>query len=469
MKVLPLNSQQKALKLNLDDSIYGTFSEIGAGQEVARNFFQAGGAAGTMAKTMSAYDMIISDTIYGKEKSGRYVCEERVATMVSREYELLTERLKGKRSSKTKFFSFADTVAAKSFRGNKDCHGWLGVRFQHEADSQPSQLIIHIKMLDRENVQQQEAIGVLGVNMIYACYFALDNGEDFVESLMDNLTKDRIQMDMIRVEGPAFDHMDGRLLSLELVKKNFCKMILFDEKGDVLQASDALYKKNLCVLRGSWRPPTLVNFDMLNNGFQRFQEDLSEEEKKELIVLPEISMHKLIEKGEISSADFLARVDLICGLGPCGLISKSVTIASLSTDLSSYSRRKIGFVLGSLNLEEIFQEEKYKGSHGGILGGLGDLIGGQTTIYVYPSHKENGELDKISSTISLNPKFKLLLEYLIQNGFIQDIRNYTSGICHIWSRKVLSMIDEGNSEWESMVPSQVAKKIKEKKLFGFKE
>ena len=292
-----LTPKQKALEININDKIYGTFAEIGAGQEVARHFFQAGGAAGTVAKTMSAYDMTFSDIIYGK--GDRYVSEERLKQMLEREYELLTERLGAVRPKGTVFFTFANTVAAKSYSGKGECHGWMGVRFQHKCGAKFSQLIVHVRMLDRENVQQQEALGALGVNMIHGCLFCIDDRSHFVNGLMDGLSKDRIVIDMIRAKGPAFPaEFDSRLLNLELVKRGFCHAVMFDENGDVVQSTDSIYKRNILLNRGSFRPPTHVNLDMLKCGFDNFKTTLSDDQKDNILVLPEISMSRLLAEME---------------------------------------------------------------------------------------------------------------------------------------------------------------------------
>ena len=263
-----LDTGQKAFDINLDSSIYGTFAEIGAGQEVARQFFRAGGAAGTIAKSMSAYDMTVSDSIYGR--SGRYVSKARLETMLSKEYDQLIERLHEQRGVDTKFFVFADTVAAKSFKYTAECHGWMGVRFQHETGAQASQMILHVRMLDHVNLQQQEALGILGTNLIYNCFRERDDRVQFVKTLMTDISTDRILIDYIEVKGPAFAGQDHRLWPLELVKRGYTESILFGSDGTILSAKDEFYKKKLLVSRGSYRPPTHFNMDMLEKGKAAF-------------------------------------------------------------------------------------------------------------------------------------------------------------------------------------------------------
>ncbi|EQC46481.1 hypothetical protein M899_1979 [Bacteriovorax sp. BSW11_IV] len=460
-----LTAKQKALEINLDHHIYGTFAEIGAGQEVARNFFQAGGAAGTIAKTISAYDMVVSDDIYGKEKSGRYVCDARLEKMLSREYEQNITRLSKVRDN-TQFFAFADTVAAKSYSGKGDCHGWLGVRFQDKPGAEYSEAIIHVRMRDQENVQQQEALGIIGVNLIYACFRLTENRQAFISSLMDGLTTRRIRIDMIRVKGPAFKHVDSRILSLELVKRKFCKAIMFDENGDILQATDYIYKKNLLVLRGSFRPLTHVNLDMLKTGLEKFKEQLPKEEHNSIMVLPEISMSKLIERGEVDHDDFLARIELLSAMGQKVLITSFDDYAPLNEYLTKYSKKNIAFVTGVYNVQEILDLKKYESNPAGILGGLGQLFGHSSKLYVYPvqDDEREGEL-KTLDTINYDDSLSFLFLYLYENGLIENIDNYNPEYSQIWSRTVLSMIQKGEKGWEKMVPEIVAKTVKSKKLF----
>lgn len=462
-----LNSEQKALEINLNDNIYGTIAEIGAGQEVARYFFRAGGAAGTIAKTISAYDMIVSDTIYGKEKSGRYVCEDRLQKMLEREYEQLETRLREVRGKQTQFFAFADTVAAKSFRSTGDGHGWLGVKYQHKAGAKPSECIIHVRLKDNENLQQQEVLGIIGVNLIHSCFNHTSDSISFADSLEERLSSQRIEIDMIRVCGEAFKNVDNRVLSLELVKRNFCKAIMFDSDGSAIQATDALYKKNVLVCRGSFRPPTYVNMDMLETGLATFKKDLETQEHKNIMVLPEISMSKLKERGQVDNADFLARVDILAALGHKVLITSFENYFELNTYLEKYSKKNVSFVLGVYNLEEIFDLSKYESYAFGPLAGIGALFGKKTKLYVYPGHDENKPEKMLTTTsVKVDDKLTFLLMYLMENGLLIDIEDYNVSYSSIWSRTVLRMIQDGVDGWEKMVPPLVSKTVKKKCLFG---
>lgn len=463
-----LGHRQKALEINLNNDIYGTFAEIGAGQEVARHFFRAGGAAGTIAKSISAYDMTMSDAIYGKEKSGRYVSFDRLQKMLDTEFAILIDRLQDNRHPNTTFFSYANTVAAKSFKGTGENHGWIGIKFQNAPKAQPSQVILHVSMLDAENIQQQEALGLIGVNLIYAVYNERCDREKFVASLMDGLTTSRIKIDMIRVSGEAFKDEDSRLLCLELVKMKLCEAVIFDVDGGVLQASDVLYKKNVLVVRGGYRPPTNLSLDMLECGLRKFKASLDKEEKENIIVIPEISMSLLLDRGVVDNEDFLARVDLLSALGQKVLISNSDSYSDLNQFFTKYAKKKIAFVMAAYNLEEILNKSKYPNGRLGLVGSVGTLIEPQTTLYVYPAcDDEAGEIKTLES-LHVTPDLNYLLMYLKENKLIQDIDDYNPEVISIWSRRVLKMIQDGTEGWEKFVPASVAKTVKTKCLFGAK-
>ena len=255
------DTRHKALAINLDGRRYGTFAEIGAGQEVARWFFRVGGAAGTIAKTMSAYDMAVSDAIYGHTE--RYVSRDRLQSMLDYEHEKNVKRLSTARGDTTAFFVFADTVAAMGFRNTSECHGWLGLKFQAHPRDEASQITLHVRMLDRETSLQQEALGIVGVNLLYGAFFQHHEPEQLVESLLDNLSTERIEIDMIEFSGIEFRHVDNRLMSLKLVQLGLSKAAMFGPKGEVLQPSEVLHHKPVLVLRGTFRPVTKVNIDML--------------------------------------------------------------------------------------------------------------------------------------------------------------------------------------------------------------
>ena len=459
-----LTATQKALKLNLDPHIYGTFAEIGAGQEVANNFFKAGAASGTVAKSISAYDMIFSDSIYGKEKSKRYVCKSRLIKMLSYEYDLLLERL-GETRTESKFFAFANTVSARNFQGTNEQHGWLGLKFRHEFASDASQIILHTKMHDNTNLRQQEALGVLGVNLIFTAFYKHDSSvEEFVNSLMENLSSEQIEIDMISCHGPAFSSIDERLLNLQLVKSEITDSVVFNTKGEVSLASDELYKKNVLIARGSYRPPTNVNIDLLNCGEETFNKDIGKDES--IVTLAEITISQLQNDGSVSNEDFLARVDLLASLGQMVMVSSFKQYYRLTSFLTTFKPKNIAIVLGIYNFMQIFDNE-YNLATGKTLEAIGMLLGEKVRIYLYP-YKEEEKTDAIVdlNCVKVRAKHKPLLEFIKQSGEVKDLENYDDKMLHIFSRKVLDMIVANEEGWEDYVPPIVAKTIKEKCLFG---
>jgi hypothetical protein len=462
---LGLGTNQKALKLNLDKQIYGTFAEIGAGQDVAGAFFKAGGASGTVAKSMSAYDMTFSDAIYGTISDKRYVCEERLMSMLNHEYNLLIERLDEQRGSETTFFSFANTVVALNYHKTNQPHGWIGCRFQIEPQGEFHDVIVHVKMLDNDTLLQQHAIGIIGVNLIYGCFYYHENPEILLESLRDNLSPGRIQIDMIRFEGPKFKNVDGRLMSLRLVKNGFCDLALFGPDGKILQPSDTLYKKHIFVLRGRFRPIINVHIDMLENGVRQFIQEPDVDESK-LIVLSELTLHSLKEgQQEIDDKDFLDRVDILCSLGQTVMITNYVEYYKLVADLSKITRLKIGLVIGYPNLEYIFQEDNYKDLKGEILEGFATLFSQKVKLFVYPTLRNS----IIMNCMRFNPPTHLfdLFRYLIANNKIEDIFHYNQANLNIQTDNMLDLIQKGEEGWEENVPAEVVKMIKDRCLFGF--
>ncbi len=462
-----ISTRQKALRINLDAPLYGSFAEIGAGQEVAAIFFKAGAASGTIAKTMSAYDMTFSDAIYGKEESGRYVCEPRLMKMLEKEYNLLEVRLSEKRGATSHFFAFADTVTTINFAKTSQGHGWMGLRFQLSPQSPPNDAIIHVRMHDREAIDQQHALGILGVNLIYACFYLHHDAEKFVLSLFDNLSRERIEIDMIRLEGPNFQHIDNRLLSLKLVKFGLTDAAIFNPQGHMLQASEVLYKKNILVLRGRFRPTTLVNMDMLASGLEEFLETIPAEEQAQTLVLTELTLNDLRSDSEhIDFQDFLSRAEILCSLGLNVMVSNYHEYHRLVGYLSQQTRKKIGIVMGMGSLENICQEKHYTDLKGGVLEAFSRLFINDLHLYVYPYQKPDGNLQQVAN-FRLSPHLQDLLKFLVFNGKITDIQKYNPDILHIYSDKVLAKIQSGDPTWEAEVPPEVSEKIKSDRLFGY--
>jgi hypothetical protein len=461
---MDVGTNKKAFQINLDAKKYGTFAEIGAGQEVARRFFHVGGASGTVAKTMSAYDMTFSDAIYGT--ADRYVSRNRLQTMLDHEYNLLIERLNEKFGSERAFFVFADTVAARSFKQHNESHGWLGVRFQEQTRGEPSQIIIHIRMLDESNVDQQEALGIIGVNFLYGAFYHRPP-EKLIASLQENLAPDRIQVDMIKFSGPAFPGVDNRLMSLQLVSQGLTNAVMFTADGETVQPADILYKKAILVERGSFRPVTFATNDMLNGARTVFLKQCGRSEE-ELVVLMEMTLENLLSEGQLNHADFLARVDILGALGRPVMVSKFGEYFRLASYLARYTNRMIGLVMGVPSLMEIFDEKYYLHLEGGILEALGRMFKSGLKLYVYPAIDENtGEL--ITATrLEVAPNLRSLFRYLIENEFIQEITDYNPDYLRILPPDVLVKLQSGDPAWEGMVPPEVAKIIKSRQFFGYR-
>ena len=466
MKNIVLTPVQKALEVNLNPETYGTFAEVGAGQEVVRHFFRAGGASGTIAKAMSAYDKYFSDAIYGKEANGRYVCESRLKNMINHEYGLITERLNREKHPNKRFFSFANNVETINFSKTNDGHGWMGLRFQLCPNSKPNDVILHYLLHEREAKQQQESAGILGVNLLHGCMFHSDNPKMIIKKLFDNISKGHLEINMIQMNGPDFDYVDNRLLSLYLVKERMTDAVIFSPDGVNLQPSDVLYKKNILAIRGSFRPVTKVNIDMIKNGYNKFILE-NRVQKEDLQVLFEITLSNLSSEGEIDEQDFLDRADILCSLGQTVLISNYQRYYKLLDYFSRFTKKRMGIIMGVPNLKQIFEEKYYRHLSGGILEAFGRMFNRDLKIYLYPYQKQKeGEITN-SKNINIHPRFRSLYDYLIFNQRIIDIE-YDPKVLNIFSPVVLRMIKNGISGWEDMVPAYVDNVIKQKKLFGSK-
>ena len=462
---IELDTHQKALKINLDPRWYGTFAEIGAGQEVVRWFFRVGGAAGTVAKSMSAYDMTVSDAIYGS--GDRYVSQSRCQAMLDREFGLNIERLSTQRGDTTAFFAFADTVVARSFKGGNECHGWMGLKFQSRPHDEPSQIMIHVRMLDAEASLQQEALGIAGVNLLFGGFFLHHEPEILVESLLDKLTTGRVEIDMIKFEGIEFRSVDNRLMALKLVQLGLSGAAMFGANGEVLQPSEALYKKAVLVERGSFRPPTHVNFDMLECAMMKFKADPSVSEK-EIMPIFELTMRNLLAGGkDVDRRDFLARADLLAACGMTVLISDYFEYYRLAAYLSWRTKERIGIVMGIPSLVELFEEKYYTALPGGILESFGRLFKHNLKLFIYPLLDAKSGTPITKDTMKVAPELVKLFGYLADRGSFVDLDNYNPDVLSIFSSDVLAKIADGDSSWESGVPKEVADLIKARRFFGY--
>jgi len=466
MDNITLTAAQKALKINLDPTVYGTFAEIGAGQETVRHFFRSGGASGTIAKAMSAYDKDFSDAIYGVETDRRYVSESRLRKMLNHEYGLIEERLDRINHPDKRYFSFANTIATINFTKTFKGHGWLGIRFQTAPEREFNDIIIHIRMHETEAKYQQETIGMMGVNLIYGAFHFYEDAKQLLLSLYDNISKDAIEIDMINFSGPDFIHVDNRLMSLQLIKHGFTDAVIFGPAGFNLLPAEVLYKKNILAIRGSFRPVTKVNMDMVRKGYELFTQE-KKVDKSKLVVLFEITLSNLLSDGEIDEQDFLDRAEILCSLGQTVLISNYQEYFKLVDYFALFTTRRMGLIMGVPNLIEVFNEKYYRNLTGGVLEAFGRLFAKDLKIYVYPFRPTaNDELTTIQD-IKVHPRIRAFFEYLLYNGRLVNINNFDPEILNIFSREILNKIKTGQPGWENALPAYVDMIIKEKKLFGF--
>ena len=460
-----LDTDQKALEINLDNRLYGTFAEIGAGQEVARIFFKVGAAAMTIAKTMSAYDKTFSDRIYGTEESGRYVCESRLYKMLDHEYHLLDSRLRSERPANL-FFVFADTIAAINYHQTVKGHGWLGVRFQLDPHQAPNDLVVHVKMLDNDSQLQQSAIGILGVNMIYACFNHFEDHKALIESLHDGI-RDRTIIDLIRLSGPDFTNIDNRLVCLDMVRLGLTDVAMFDQLGQCIHASEFLYKKSLMVVRGHFRPLTLVSEDVFKASFQQFKED-PEVHPDQAELMAELTLDYLSWNGALDEKDFLDRADMLCASHHKVIVSNCSNHIGLIHYLEDFKIPHLGLVIGVRELSQLITEKYYKHVNGMLLAEFGQLFMRNLKVYAYPSLSDDLEELITLENLLIPSGIGFLVKFLIENRFIVQIQEFDREMLSIIPNDIFRMIQTGEDGWEPYVPQDLIKTIKQKGLFGYK-
>lgn len=457
--------KDKALRINLNENIYGTFAEIGAGQETVRHFFRTGGSSGTIAKAMSAYDKDFSDAIYGAETDGRYVTEARLKKMLSHEVKLVEQRLNRDKHPSKMFFSYANTVAtidfAKQFKG----HGWVGIKYQIEPDEDYNEIILHIRFKETDARLQQETLGILGVNLIYGAFYKYNDPKKLLRYLYDHLDKDQLEIDTINFSGPRFADVDNRLMSLQLVKNGMTDAVMFDPEGNNVLPAAVLYKKNILALRGSFRPVTRVNMDMYEKSLQMFLEE-NKVEKENTLVVFEITLSNLRSDGEIDERDFMDRAELLCSLGQTVMISNFQEYYKVVEYFSNYTKARMGLAMGVSNLVDVFDEKYYRHLSGGILEAFGKLFYRDLKVFLYPMKDEHGVVIN-SENLKVHPRMKELYKFFKFNGKVVDITDFDEHDLEIFSREVLKMISKGKPGWESMLPKGIAEMIKRDNLFGY--
>nr|WP_322624743.1 TonB-dependent receptor [uncultured Flavobacterium sp.] len=457
--------KDKALRINLNTNIYGTFAEIGAGQETVRHFFRAGGSSGTIAKAMSAYDKDFSDAIYGVETDSRYVTESRLKKMLTHEVRIMEERLKRDKHPSKLFFSYANTVAtidfAKQFKG----HGWVGIKYQLEPDEDYNEIILHFRFKETDARLQQETLGILGVNLIYGAFYKYNDPKKLLRYLYDHLDKDQLEIDTINFSGPRFADVDNRLMSLQLVKNGMTDAVMFNPDGHNVLPAAVLYKKNILALRGSFRPVTKVNIDMYEKSYQMFLEENKVDPEQTLVVF-EITLSNLRSEGEIDERDFLDRAELLCSMGRTVMISNFQEYYRVVEYFSAYTKARMGLAMGVSNLVDIFDEKYYRHLSGGILEAFGKLFYRDLKVYLYPMKDEDGNVVN-SENLMVHPRMKELYKFFKFNGKLEDIPNVDEELLNIFSREVLKLISKGKPGWEPMLPVGIAEMIKQNHLFGY--
>ncbi|MEM9897730.1 MAG: TonB-dependent receptor, partial [Bacteroidota bacterium] len=363
------------------------------------------------------------------------------------------------------FFVFADTIAAINYSRTIKGDGWLGIRFQLHPDGEANDLVIHVKMLDRSNQLQAQAIGVLGVNLVYACFRYHDDPETLVESLIDNL-RGRVKIDMIRLTGPDFDDVDNRLLSLLLVKHGLTDVAIFGPDGKNLHGSEFLYRKNLLIVPGSFRPPTLVNMDMIKKSYQQFRNEADIDEKKTFL-LTELTLDNLMADGPLDYKDFLDRAKLLNALGQTVMISNNKSLHNTIAYFSDFKVPQVGIVIGVHVLLELINNKYYENMDGRLLAAFGELFAKNVRMYVYPAMQEGSEELMTSENLPIPEGVKFLVKHLIENHQITDVKDANRDYLQIFSTEILKQIQAGESGWEQFVPPKVAKLVKGEFLFGF--
>ena len=455
-----LDTYQKALAFNKNKGMYGTIAEIGAGQETARWFFKVGGAASSIAKAISAYDMKFSDSIYGS--CARYVSRERLHSMLETEYSLVHKRLDENKGSECTFFAFANTVATFNYAQEQAGHGWLGIQFQTQPHGDVSEIHLHVSLKGKSNTQDQKTLGVLGVNLIYGAHHLHQQPLELLVSLIDNLSIEQLEVDMIDFNGPAFKQVDNRLMALQLVKNGLTHAAMFQADGKLVRPSDALYKKPVLVERSRFRPPTKLNINLLDCAYDAFRNEVNVD--GEIVVLSEMTIQNLSDGSDINIEDFLHRIDILCALGKNVMISDFAEFYRLAQYLFEQTSKPIAIAMGVPTLNEIFKEKYYKDLNGGILEAFGRLFRNDSRLYVCPEMGHDGMLTTVHG-LKVHDHLQHLYKHLLENKFIRNLDTVDNSYLSIHADAVLEKIRDGDESWQSLVPQDVANIINERGLF----
>lgn len=444
-------TQEKAFRINMDKRIYGTFAEIGAGQETANWFFRSSGAAGTVAKTISAYDMTVSDTLYGPVR--RYVSQERLEQMMDYEYTQLINRLGEKRGAETCFFAFCNTVKCKGYRDNGPWSAWIGVRFQLRPEAPPSDFVMHVRLLVPDHDIQMRVLGILGVNLLHALYYNRDHMDEFVNSVADNLDRSMYEVDFMRFSGHGFSMFDNRLLALELVKNGLSEATLFCPDGSVAQPADFLYKRPIVLMRGSFLPICNIHLEMMDSVRAKFTESLPPEQHEKVVDICEISLSNLLRGKEVDLLDFIDRVDALAALDKTVMVTDITHFHRISTLLNQYTKEPVAIALSIGLLNELFKD-KWADIPGGILASTGLCFVNKTRFYVTPwINRKTGEF-VTAGTYVAPEKYQYLYKHLLENGDIISVPYFNQKLLFRTPRDIVHMINDGDEGWKEYVPQE---------------
>ena len=437
-----ISTRDKALQINIDASRYGTFAEIGAGQEVARWFFHVGGAAGTVAKTISAYDMAVSDAIYGQTR--RYVSRQRLQAMLDYEWRLMIERLQEERGASTMLFVFADTVTARSYSRQEEGDGWLGIRFQTERRGPASEIVIHARMWDLENARQQEALGILGVNLVHGAYHECQAPAALLTALLSGLSLERIELDAIELTGPAFPGIDPRRVAVQAVRDGYANAIVLPTEGPIVPPTESLRKRPILLERGLFRTVKPVYGTMLAAARTRFQQEFPGAEREPLSLF-EISLLPARREETPTDDEVIQRTDELLKLGAPVAITRYTRSYRLTEHLRRYTAEPLRFVMGLPAVLELLEASYYDGMVGGALEAMGKLLAENVKLYVYPvdasrlpdllrrSRLDPAQLsypawgDVTADNIRLAPPAGHLYDYLRESGWLVPLSRLPAG------------------------------------------
>ncbi|MFV0375888.1 MAG: hypothetical protein ACK5JD_01155 [Mangrovibacterium sp.] len=459
-----LSIKEKAVHINIDSNYYGTIAEIGGGQETARHLFQAGGASNTVAKTISAYDKLFSDHFYNQGAPSRYVAEERVRKMVDYEYNELINILDKKNSQK--FFAFANTVETLNYTKTNQGNGWLAIAAEGTDRYKPNKLFIHVKLHERDTLLQQYSLGALGVNFIYGALFYWDDPRKVLLALLDNLGDDRVEVDYIYAEGPDLTWVDNRILNLMLVSNNMTPAIMFDPEGNVKHPGDMLYKKNILLMRGYFRPVNNLAIEFLDESLEVFRRD-EDYLPDNTMAFCEISLNNLMHDRQVDEKDFLQRVDLLNMVGQSVMVSNFSRYFELVNYFGQFKMIKLRIIMGMPTFDMILDGSLYPDLRGGLLESVGKLFHDNVKLYLFPYiDTKTGELVYPDDDHFEGPN-KLLWQYLNLTKKILVLELKSKEMAKQSSEHLKELIRNGDDRLQNYLPEKVYQHIKENKLFDY--